>query len=110
MELHLHNEARGIHRVQHRLVSPLWRSLGRTENRPHGHDQGEDRIMAKDFLENELEVGDEVVFMQKGYRVLMKGTIKRLTPKTALIVHKKANIGGTETRQEHSQIIKIKGG
>ena len=65
--------------------------------------------MAKDFLENELEVGDEVVFMQIGYRGLVKGTIKKLTPKTALIVHAKANIGRTETRQEHSQIIKIKG-
>ncbi len=41
--------------------------------------------MAKDFLGNELSVGDTVVFVQLGYRNLLKGKIKSLTARTAAI-------------------------
>jgi peroxiredoxin len=63
--------------------------------------------LARDFLNNELQVGDEVVFMRVKYRGLMRGTIKRLSEKTALIVHEKTNLCTTETKQFHDQIIKI---
>ena len=63
--------------------------------------------MKKDFLGNELFVGDEVVFMQIGYRGLMKGVIKSLSPKKATITHEKTNTCSTESTQEHTQLIKI---
>lgn len=63
--------------------------------------------MAKDYLGNGLFVGDEVVFMQIRYRVLMKGTIKALSPKKAAITHERTNVGATESIQFHDQIIKI---
>jgi hypothetical protein len=63
--------------------------------------------MAKDFLGRELEIGDEVVFMQIHYRGLMKGTIKKLSPKKATIEHEKTNLCSTESVQFHDQLIKI---
>ncbi len=61
-----------------------------------------------DFLGNEVNVGDEVVFVQKEYRNFWIGKISKMTDKTVLITHERANIGGTQTRQFYSQIIKIK--
>ena len=60
-----------------------------------------------DFLGNELNVGDEVVFMQLKYRNLMKGTIKHMSPKTALIEHKMTNTCSTESKQFYKQMVKI---
>ena len=65
-------------------------------------------IDAKDYLGRELNIGDEVVFMQISYRGLMKGKIKSLSPKMAVISHEQTNLGGTESRQYHSQIIRAK--
>ena len=63
--------------------------------------------MAKDYLCNDLFVGDEVVFMQIRYRGLMKGIIKSLSTKKAVITHERTNVGATESIQFHDQIIKI---
>ena len=61
----------------------------------------------KDFLGNDIKVGDEVVFVRIGYRDLSRGTIKSITDKTVLITHGPSNISKTETRQFHSQVVKI---
>lgn len=61
----------------------------------------------KDFLHNELQVGDTVVFVQLGYRNLLKGEIINITPKTILIKHEETNTCSTETKQTGSQVIKI---
>lgn len=63
-----------------------------------------------DFLGNKLEVGNEVVFVQLGYRNLMKGIISKISEsgKTIWIDHEKTNIGNTQTKQMVDQVIKIK--
>ena len=66
--------------------------------------------MAKDFLGQDLREGDEVAFMQIHYRGLMKGVIKKLTPKKAVIAHEKTNVCSTESIQFHSQMVKINRG
>jgi hypothetical protein len=63
--------------------------------------------MKKDFLGNELNIGDKVVFMQIGYRGLMEGVITKLSEKKATISHDKTNTCRTESIQFYSQIIKI---
>ena len=63
--------------------------------------------MAKDFLGKELEVGDHVVFVQLGYRNLMKGKVLKLTPKMVYVKHKETNTGSTITKQSHEQLVKI---
>ena len=65
--------------------------------------------MPKDFLEKELAVGDEVVFMQVNYRNLLKGTIVSLGAKKATIKHPRQNVGNTVSIQFYEQIIKIRG-
>lgn len=60
-----------------------------------------------DFLNKEVNLGDTVVFVQKDYRNLMKGTVKKMTDKTVLIEHEKTNMCSTETRQCYGQIIVI---
>ena len=61
--------------------------------------------MAKDALGQDLKVGDKVIFMQIGYRNFVEGTIKSMTPKTAMIGHKMTNVCSTESRQFYNQII-----
>ena len=61
--------------------------------------------MAKDFFDNEINVGDTVAFMQTGYRSLKTGVVKKITEKMVFIEHEKFNVGGTETKQEHNQVI-----
>lgn len=63
--------------------------------------------MAKDFLGQELQVGDEIVFVQLGYRNLFKGKIASMTPKTLMIEHDRTNVGSTSTKQFHDQVVKI---
>ena len=60
-----------------------------------------------DYLGKEINVGDNVVFVQLRYRNFMKGTIKKITPHTVLIEHEKTNVSSTETKQHPSQVIKI---
>lgn len=66
-----------------------------------------DENTPKDFLNQELKIGDPVVFEQKHYRNFWTGRIIKITPKMIFIEHKRANIGGTQTKQAHSQVIKI---
>lgn len=61
----------------------------------------------KDFLGNELQVGDNVVFVQLGYRNLCKGVISKMTPKTIMITHTMTNTCSTETKQFPNQVVKI---
>jgi hypothetical protein len=63
-------------------------------------------MIAKDFFNKELNIGDEVAFMQIGYRNLKRGIIIRISDKTILIEHEKFNCGGTTTKQFHDQVIK----
>jgi len=58
--------------------------------------------MLIDFLDNEIEVGDWVVFMRKNYRELCVGRIKSNTKKTILIEHNKRT-----TKQFPHQVVKI---
>jgi phage gp45-like len=61
----------------------------------------------KDFLGNDLKIGDDVVFVQLGYRNLLKGKIAKITEKTILIHHDKTNTCSTKTKQFPEQVIKI---
>jgi len=61
----------------------------------------------KDFLGNDIHVGDKVAFMQLKYRNLITGTVVKITPKTLLIEHPKTNVCSTESKQFHDQVIVI---
>jgi predicted Mrr-cat superfamily restriction endonuclease len=63
--------------------------------------------MAKDFLGNDINVGDKVVFMQVNYRGLMIGKIVSLSKQKAKLKHEMTNTCSTETTQYHNQMIKI---
>lgn len=63
--------------------------------------------MKTDFVGNELNVGDEVIFMQKSYRNLLRGTIVSMSEHTCKIQHEKTNDCRTETKQFFSQVIKV---
>jgi len=63
--------------------------------------------MTKDFLNKNIYVGDSVVFMQIGYRNLLKGTVKSKTQKTVFISHERTNVGQVVTKQRSSQVYKI---
>lgn len=62
---------------------------------------------ALDFLGQLIQVGSKVVFVQLGYRNLLTGVVIKITPKTLLIKHPKTNIGSTESRQCHDQVIVV---
>lgn len=64
--------------------------------------------MKTDFLGNELQLDDEVVFIQLGYRNLLNGKIIKMTDKTCLIEHEPTNIGNTTSKQFYTQVLKIK--
>ena len=59
----------------------------------------------RDFFGNQIVLGQEVAFMQLGYRHLLKGEVIHISPKHVQIRHKKTNVGRTETKQQHCQII-----
>lgn len=61
--------------------------------------------VAYDFFHTPIKIGDTVVFMQLGYRCLQIGKVVNLTPTTVLIEHERFNVGGTQTRQSHGQVI-----
>ena len=61
----------------------------------------------KDYLDNILNIGDNVVFMQIGYRGLMKGTIVSMSNKKATLFHKQTNTCKTKSIQFYDQMIKI---
>lgn len=53
----------------------------------------------RDFLGNEIEVGDEVAYMLGGYRELQRGTVIKVTPRMLFV---------DNFKQFHSQVIVIK--
>lgn len=61
----------------------------------------------RDFLGRKLNIDDQIVFMQVGYRGLMEGTIISMSEKKAKIKHKETNTGKTETTQFFKQLVKI---
>lgn len=62
-------------------------------------------MIPKDFFGNEILIGDTVAFMQKGYRTLRTGVVEKITSQMVFIKHEKFNVGSTETKQEHNQVI-----
>jgi len=60
---------------------------------------------AVDYFGNQINVGDTVAFMQTGYRQLMDGVVVNITDKTVIIDHEKTNVGKTQTKQFHNQVI-----
>ena len=62
--------------------------------------------MFKDFVGNELNIGDEVIFIQVGYKALAKGKILRLGPKKATITPDNTRYPGDIVIQFYDQIIK----
>ena len=60
-----------------------------------------------DYVGKELKIGDSVIFMQIGYRGLMKGIIKSMSNKKATISHEKTNTCRTESIQFYNQMIKM---
>lgn len=66
-----------------------------------------DENIPTDFFGKPLYIGDEVAFMQLGYRNFIKGKISKLTPQKATIEHERQNVGGPKTVQFFYQLIKI---
>jgi FKBP-type peptidyl-prolyl cis-trans isomerase 2 len=60
---------------------------------------------ALDYFGNEIQVGDTVAFMQTNYRNLMSGVISSITEKNVIIDHEPTNVGKTQTKQFHNQVI-----
>lgn len=63
--------------------------------------------MKTDYLGKELNIGDTVVFMQIGYRGLMKGIIVKMNDQKAKLVHPPTNTCKKESVQFYTQMIKI---
>lgn len=62
----------------------------------------------KDFLKQELAVGDKVVFIQPGYREYMVGTIKRFTAKFVVIEYwPYSGSYVRELKQTPCQLVKV---
>lgn len=64
--------------------------------------------MAKDFLGQELLVGDEVAYMLVGYRDFRRGVISKINEKKLTISRKLSAYPFLEKVQQfHNQVIKI---
>ena len=61
----------------------------------------------KDYLNNNVRMGDTVVFVEIDYRGLMKGKVIRITRKKVVIAHEKTNTCRTQSIQLHNQVIKL---
>jgi hypothetical protein len=72
-----------------------------------GVDKYELDLPAKDFLGNDINVGDEVVYMRVGYRSLHKGFIMRITARLVFMHHQKNPDRYYWDKQAHNQVVKI---
>jgi len=63
--------------------------------------------MAKDFLGQEISVGDIVVFVEIDYRNLMLGTVDKITPKMVFLSHQRGVLHWTSCKQFHNQVVVI---
>lgn len=65
----------------------------------------------KDFLGNELAVGDKVACLEKDYKNLMKATIIKITAKTILVEYTRRafpdRIVTEQVKRFSDQVIKI---
>ena len=61
----------------------------------------------KDFLDNDLGIGDKVVFIKPGYRDFSTGTIIRFTKYFVIIEKDKGDYHAKTIRQEPTQLIKV---
>lgn len=67
-------------------------------------------MIAKDYIDQELSVGDHVIYVQLGYRNFVKGTITKITRCFVFLKQDGQNESwrkDTEIKQGHSQVIKI---
>lgn len=55
----------------------------------------------KDYLGNQVKVGDRIIFISDGRRTLSKGKIRNITDKKAEIIVEKGGI----TLREHKRIL-----
>lgn len=73
--------------------------------------KGEETVADKrDFLGNVINMNDEVVFMQTGYRNFMRGIVVKMTDKTLQIEHQHPGISSahmTTTKQFYDQVVKV---
>lgn len=58
----------------------------------------------KDFLGNEIKVGDTVVYCRLHYRELSKGVVEKLTPKMVII-----KCGSGTVKQSPLQVVSLTG-
>ena len=61
----------------------------------------------KDYLNNNVKIGDAVVFVEIDYRGLMKGKVIRITKRKVVIAHEETNALRTQSIQLHNRVIKI---
>lgn len=64
-------------------------------------------MSAKDFLGNDLTVGDEIIFTELRYRNFLRGKVKKLTPQMVFIEYDCGKYGSTIIKQAHEQVIKV---
>jgi len=62
--------------------------------------------MQQDFFGNDLWVGDEVAFMEVGYRTLKLGKIKKITGRMVFVGKNDKDLASDWTKQMPSQVIK----
>ena len=63
--------------------------------------------IAKDFLNKDINVGDQVVFMQKDYRYFRKGIVNKITDKMVFIIPEDPKTIWDTLKQFHNQVIVI---
>lgn len=64
----------------------------------------------KDFLGNELKVGDTIIFIEPNYRNFQKGKIFKITEKTVFINWQNPQYGidsGDTLKQYGYQVVKV---
>lgn len=65
----------------------------------------------KDFLDQELEVGDHVILILPGYRELVSGVVLRFTKCFAIVLYRRpwggVRDGNTEIKQNPKQLVKV---
>lgn len=61
----------------------------------------------KDFNKNELSVGDEVIFIEPGYRNFVKGVIYKITDKFVFINWQRSLTLADTIKQQGYQLIKV---
>lgn len=63
--------------------------------------------ITRDFLGNEINVGNKVVYMSVHYRSLKRAVIKKITPKMVFLGVEHLIHPDSWDRQFHNQVVKI---